>query len=54
MQGTRFNEDVLVTFLVSYQISVVRRLPSDPQVDLAILSQSHHFIGNCISRPSMG
>ena len=49
MQGTRFSEDVSVTFLVSYQISVVRRSPPDPQVDLAILSQSHHFIGNCIS-----
>ena len=35
--------------VVFYQINVVRRLPSDAQVDLAILSQSNHFIGNCVS-----
>ena len=39
----------LLDTIVNYQISVVRRSPSDAQVDLAILSQSHHFIGNCIS-----
>lgn len=38
---------------LSFQVSVHRREPSDevndPILDLAILTMSNHFIGNCVS-----
>ena len=30
-------------------INVVRHEPADPHVDLALLTQADHYIGNCLS-----
>ena len=30
-------------------MKVVRRLPGEPHVDLALLAKADHYIGNCIS-----
>jgi len=35
--------------IVHFQVTVHRLEPTNPHVELAILGQSNHFIGNCIS-----
>ncbi|KAK4318079.1 hypothetical protein Pmani_010889 [Petrolisthes manimaculis] len=39
----------LTSALKKMKVTVVRREPSNPHVDLAILGLSNHFIGNCVS-----
>jgi peptide-O-fucosyltransferase len=35
--------------IIHFQVTVHHLEPSNPHVELAILGQSNHFIGNCIS-----
>ncbi|KAK7019718.1 GDP-fucose protein O-fucosyltransferase, partial [Halocaridina rubra] len=39
----------LTTALQRMKVSIHRREPSDPHVDLAILGYANHYVGNCIS-----
>nr|XP_034828756.1 GDP-fucose protein O-fucosyltransferase 1 isoform X2 [Maniola hyperantus] len=39
----------LQSSLMNLQITVLKQHPSNPHLDLAILGQANHFIGNCVS-----
>lgn len=46
MSVNHFNTK-LISFFFQVEVHILE--PSDPHLDLAILAQANHFIGNCIS-----